>query len=348
MSSLQCRIVDDMSASGWDVILTRWGGSLFFSSAHTDPFARLPGARVVRFMLYEKMGKPVALAAGVERRSEIPLWAWLRHTVRFEALPALVRRDPRLQADALSAIVRSLRQMGVAVVSFSSKGSAPIGPPLEDVEFPIREKRVEFVIDLKQDEDALWRSLSESHRRAIRKASPLEIETTRDPSSARVLFDLCRHSRRRRLARGEDYPAFSYDVFLKIHEAYLAHNYAEVFLVRHRSSPACAGLIATFAGHAYYLVGGSSKTGFDLGASYRLFWEMLRILRSRSVRSLNLGGCPAGASTAHHDQHGLFRFKKGFGAAVVRCAAPGEIALDPRRVRFADRVREVVSRWRGR
>jgi hypothetical protein len=60
---------------------------------------------------------------------------------------------------------------------------------------------------------------------------------------------------------------------------------------------------------AYYHLGAYSDTGYELRASFALFWRAIELFREAGLRWLDLG---AGAGLANDPRDGLSRFKKGW------------------------------------
>ncbi|MGY1670989.1 GNAT family N-acetyltransferase [Geodermatophilus sp. SYSU D00710] len=80
------------------------------------------------------------------------------------------------------------------------------------------------------------------------------------------------------------------------------------------------------AQRAYYHLGASTSSGYEVGASYAVFAAALEHLAKRGIRHVDLGGS-AGAGP-HSD--GLFRFKRGWANLEVPAYLCGRV-LDPRR-----------------
>ncbi len=60
---------------------------------------------------------------------------------------------------------------------------------------------------------------------------------------------------------------------------------------------------------------GSTDAGNKYFAMYLLQFELITRLKEAGVELLNIGGVPAEAVDADHPQHGLYKFKQGFGGA---------------------------------
>lgn len=81
-----------------------------------------------------------------------------------------------------------------------------------------------------------------------------------------------------------------------------------------------AGALVGWAGdRAFYVMGGSTPDGYRAAASVWLQWRIMSLLIERGCRHYSLGGSPAGVAASDHPAHGLYKFKMGFGAEVLRC-----------------------------
>ena len=60
---------------------------------------------------------------------------------------------------------------------------------------------------------------------------------------------------------------------------------------------------------AYYHLAAFSDKGYELHASFALFWHAIEIFRAQGLRWLSLG---AGAGLDDHPMDGLSRFKRGW------------------------------------
>ena len=66
-------------------------------------------------------------------------------------------------------------------------------------------------------------------------------------------------------------------------------------------------------------MGGSTPEGYECGASVWLHWRVATLLAESGFRTYNLGGAAASAAAPGDPGHGLYRFKRGFGARITPC-----------------------------
>ena len=87
-----------------------------------------------------------------------------------------------------------------------------------------------------------------------------------------------------------------------------------------RDDVALAAVLVGWCGQrGFYLIGGSTPEGYQVSAAVWLQWRVMADLCTMGVRFYNLGGTPVEAEAAPHPQHGLYRFKTGFGGTAVTC-----------------------------
>ncbi len=75
----------------------------------------------------------------------------------------------------------------------------------------------------------------------------------------------------------------------------------------------CVSYMLEQAHTAFYMLGASAPEGYRVGASIMLFTELAGRYAQQGIHTLNLGGVPLAAENEGHEEHGVYRFKCGFG-----------------------------------
>lgn len=177
-----------------------------------------------------------------------------------------------------------------------------------------RKERVEYAVALEAGE--FESRLCSNHRKNIRRARAAGLTLRRCLHGAESAAEHARmiaYSRMRRAARGEAVTPGAAET--EVHRAYLASGAGELFQAVHEGEVVSSLLVLRSARAAYCQSTGTSPEGMHLGASAFLFHGACRALHMEGVRTMNLGGAPAGSSLAE--------FKAGFGAEqfpLVECA----------------------------
>ncbi|MDQ0278941.1 lipid II:glycine glycyltransferase (peptidoglycan interpeptide bridge formation enzyme) [Arthrobacter silviterrae] len=103
-----------------------------------------------------------------------------------------------------------------------------------------------------------------------------------------------------------------------------------------------AAVFITFAGETVFLAGGSYDHYSHFHASYALHWHALQEAMARGIRRYNFYGTK-GEFSNNPEQHGVYRFKRGFGGVVEE--QTGYFTSTPNKA--AEKARETVSVLRG-
>lgn len=162
--------------------------------------------------------------------------------------------------------------------------------------------KIHYVIDLNRP---LRSFVGENHRRNARKA--MEI----------LSLEKCENE----LSLLDDWVGL-YSNLIARHDIKGVARFSKPAFARQLKVPGLSMFRATYEGRtagmllwylqnsvAYYHLGAYSSTGYDLRASFALFWFAIQFFADHKVRWLNLGG-GAGVSTDGSD--GLSRFKRGW------------------------------------
>jgi len=168
-----------------------------------------------------------------------------------------------------------------------------------DVVIPFKEH---FVRDMSCSLEA---SVSEHHRRYARKAlKQIRVERCEDPVACAGEWGRLYRELIERHAIG-GIAAFSREAFEK------QLRVPGIVVFQALSGKRILGMLLWYVqdGIAYYHLGAYSTLGYDLHASFALFWSAIEYFATSGVEWLNLGA-GAGIHPGEHD--GLSRFKKGW------------------------------------
>jgi lipid II:glycine glycyltransferase (peptidoglycan interpeptide bridge formation enzyme) len=112
-----------------------------------------------------------------------------------------------------------------------------------------------------------------------------------------------------------------------------------------------AGLVLfVFAGRAWYFYGMSREVHREKMPNYLLQWEAMRLAKSLGAKEYDLWGVPE-VFDESDPMWGVFRFKEGLGAQVVRTLGAWDFPVYPLGYRLFTRVLPRlldVMRWRAR
>jgi Acetyltransferase (GNAT) domain len=293
----------------WWAHVERCGGGFF----HTPPGlgAGAPVGEPVFAQLLHG-ADVVGVAAGV--RSQCRLGRRPRH-LYFPTAPALVA--PSRADEALAALAQALRVEGAAEVGVDSFDAQwqPEVTPCASIE---TRDRVEYLVPLDRSADDLVRGCSKHHRRHLQNGIRQDWTfQTLDGPEARAVITAVQHAAADRAAeRGDPFHA-TLPAAAGAATDGAAPWGVTTFSVWANGAPLAAALVGWAKPRAYYLVGGSTPAGYTCHAAVWLHWRIMCHLVGAGFTTYNLGGTPATARLPDDPQHGLYRFKSGFGTEIV-------------------------------
>ena len=108
----------------------------------------------------------------------------------------------------------------------------------------------------------------------------------------------------------------------------MAPEHMKLLMAYHDGKP-ISGVIPIFYGNkTWYLYGASSNEHRNLMPNYLLQWEMIKMAIARKDDVYDFRGV-SGVVDENHPQYGLYRFKKGFGAAFTEFVGEVYIPFKP-------------------
>jgi hypothetical protein len=294
----------DADPQGWDRLVAQTHQSLFNLAPMLAVHA-YEGARRRGVLLLEQ-GEPIGLVGGLLRQTPA---GGSFESLCFPVLP--------MPADAavLDDLVRWLHAQGCAQIRFGSFDGGVEHYPVDCTAFTVSE-RLEFPWDLTVSEDQRRKLLRSNHKRKLQKLAKQELQVRRIERHQAWTLTRARAQwaerkgerlRLRRLLR-----MWRYHRLLHRHltRAGLANLYG---LYAPDGTLLSVAYMLEYGGLSFYMIGASSPEGYRLSASMRLFWDMARSYSDQGFRYLHLGGVPTAALAEEHEEHGVYRFKHGFG-----------------------------------
>jgi hypothetical protein len=209
---------------------------------------------------------------------------------------------PRLQDD-LDDLGSELVSFSAVIDPFGNQNVDFLEHCFHDVVLPFKQH---FVIDLQRDPETF---VSSHHRRNVRKAlEKLDVEECTRPADFFQEW------------------ASLYSVLIARHAIKGIRAFSNRSLARQLDVPGLVMLRAVEGGKTvgmtlwyvqgdvgYYHLGAYNEMGYQMKASFALFWQAIKHFASEGLRWLNLG---AGAGTGGDGADGLTRFKRGWATGV--------------------------------
>ena len=235
-----------------------------------------------------------------------------------------------------------LRRRGVSefqLNSFAYNGASPI--PLVPLGYA-ETARFEFALSLDQGTDAVWRGVRSTLRNDIRRfeRSGVVCRVRSDRGVVSALHGIELETAARHRARGKQGNPMREATYEALWETLVKPGRVRVYLAERDGVPIASVVIGVCGANAYYLYGGAITDGLSLNAPKGLLWFAIQQEYAEGVREFNLGGMSATAADPSSLDHGLYKFKTGFGA-VERSCISGRKVLRPLLVTVQARLRGV-------
>jgi lipid II:glycine glycyltransferase (peptidoglycan interpeptide bridge formation enzyme) len=84
---------------------------------------------------------------------------------------------------------------------------------------------------------------------------------------------------------------------------------------------ASASLFTRFGALVYHTLSGHGPKALETQAPTLLIWETIRRYRDEGAARFNFGGCSADAAREDSPEHGVYVYKKAFGAELIACTS---------------------------
>lgn len=178
--------------------------------------------------------------------------------------------------------------------------------------------RLEYIVPLEGDADALARRCGTTHRRRVRRGEREGwVLRTLAPAEALALLAEIKRSPRARQAAEDGAVDLPAEAIAASSPDLRADWGVATFSAWRGETPLAAALVGWANRRGFYVLGGSTEDGYQCSAAVWLHWRIMALLGAAGYSVYNLGGTPATAVETADPQHGLHRFKAEFGAEVV-------------------------------
>lgn len=295
---------DTVAAEDWDQLATSMKGGLFHSYAYTLYESSLSHTIPLFIKILDGSQRCIGIAAGTLNIPRIWPFSHYCRVASFPSLPATESDNPFVIRMILTSLENYLRRTGVHEIQFASYDSPASAHTLPQLDYHIT-ARNEYLFDLTDELDVIWKTMAPSRRNKIRKAEKYGVQTRLENCERSLQLVGNFHSlsmQRRGIASS---PGSPHKIAAQLNLISSGHAYA---FVSYRGDEALnADLIGYFAGKAYRLFSGSSDDGNKYCGPVHLIWTAISFFKELGASELNLGG-------ARENEVSLRKFKQEFGA----------------------------------
>ena len=318
-------IASDDRPADWPARIKRFGGAFH----HSPAWLRTRAANGLPVFASLFAGDElIGIALGVRARCRISSQSRHYHFPTLPALGSFPRRD-----ETLEALASYLHRQGAAEVRLGSFDACWMPSPTMAGH---ARARLEYVVSLRAGPDGLASCCGRTHRSHLRRGDRegWELRILEGDEAMALLKECVGTAIHRRLGwsqgllqaarraeeRGEGFAVQApvEDACGKIDELTAPWG-VNTFSAWHDSKPLAAALVGWGGGRVFYISGGSTPEGYRRSVAVWLHWRIMCQFAERGFGAYNLGGTPESAARPENPAHGLFRFKRGFGAEIRQC-----------------------------
>lgn len=319
--SIPARSLDvrtSVDAASWEGILRRLGSNVFHSSEWASYTSFAQPHAVPHYFSLNDSGGSVCAALGFVSQSRVRV---LR-SLWFDALPAVADSSDGVISEFLDMAECWARDSGIHVCSVGSYGYEQGIESLIRQEYAL-EKRFEFSITLAdRGIDDIWSRMDGRRRNNVKAAQKKGVRVGECSSEEGVetLRRLQAESSERIIQRGGEkiarsYPSGEDPLLILIHR-----GVARLFIASLGDRPLSALLCSSYKGRIYCIAGGHAHEGLKYNSGTLLQWELIKRFKEEGAREFNLGGCKCESRDEKSPEHGVYVYKKYFGAECRECA----------------------------
>jgi len=172
--------------------------------------------------------------------------------------------------------------------------------------------RTTYLMDLTKSNDELLMSFEEKTRYNIRLSEKKGVKVREDSTSAGIdtFYKMYKETSKR-------------DVFLihprsyyqKLKECLVDRGIANVFIAEYRGMPVASLFAFRFGERIWYMYGASMNEYRNVMPNHALHWHLIKWAKEKGCKVYDLWGIPSNPNE-RHPLYGVYRFKKGFNAAL--------------------------------
>jgi hypothetical protein len=304
----------------------KWNQSL--NSLNANPFhtyewsiysSENSGYSPIYFTQSDSIGGLSAVSHGVVK-SHISSKVTPFRTLRFGSLPAFT------DSDALNKLVQKIHSYAAAkgfmLVDWNSFGS-PAASMLCNVWPNDRKKRWEFLVELGNNEEQLWKYLHGKKRNMIKKAmkSGLHVQRVQNEDKVICYRDLAMKTWKRKQEQGIPFPVPpGRECFERIKRLLIDPGIGRMYLAYDGIEPIAGAFFVSYVGVVYYVMSAADQIGLKKSAPDLIIWTAMVDYMTEGCRSFNLGGVSEDELHGKPlERSGLYNFKVRFSAKVHPC-----------------------------
>jgi hypothetical protein len=320
-------IIQKVNPHEWNEEVIRLNGCSFHTYDWSLFSSESNRANPIYFRLKGDGNRIIAQSFGLITSRKV-LKADIFKSLSFGSLPA--SEDTMSQRQMIENLIRYAKESGMSSISFHSFGT-PYGTDIfPEMGFKV-DKRWEFLMELCDTEDELWKKVHSKKRNLIKKGqkSGVSIKKCDGLKEVLELRNLALATQRRKEEENIPFPVAAESYYRLIKDKLIDKGLGRLYLAYEGERAIAGAFFAGFNNSAYYILSSADKEGLDKAAPDLILWTCMTDYQKEGYRIFNLGG--VSEQDLHgtpFEESGLYHFKKRFSATEVPCCR-SELILRP-------------------
>lgn len=307
---VKIEIAKRVDPAEWRTLISSLNGNPFHLP---EIFPSNSAADDIVYVVFRKDGQVVGAAAGLCIEKKYLKLLTVSRTLYLPTTPAVMAGCGPTSADLLVELKNFLGPAGYKALEVEPRwGEDFSNSPLSAY---VDRRLLEFTVDLEKEEEELLKAMHQKHRKNIRKSQEAGLILDKCSSADEFLRlrDMQQSSSERAAERGNRYNVMDKDSYADTYGRIYSNGPGEVIFARSGDDYVAGLAYLAFGRNAITVRSGSTPEGYETSAMYFLQYELIKDMKRRGFKELNIGGVPAEALEPSHQQHGLYNYKKYYG-----------------------------------
>jgi len=165
----------------------------------------------------------------------------------------------------------------------------------------------EYIVNIENGVDELWRNISHNKRRNIKKATDrgVEVAPSREHDDLLAFYSMHKAARKR-AGSFSSYPLSYFDTIWRIYKPELSN----VFLARWKGKAVSGVFTVTHGKTVYALAAGSFSEGWEVRPNDKMHWEIMKSASQEGYSKYHMGLVPDPPPVEGSDAWGIWRWKR--------------------------------------
>jgi len=334
-------IIQKVNPTEWNEEIVRLNGCSFHTYDWSLFSSEANRSKLIYFRLKGDSNRIIAQSFGLLTSRKV-LQADVLKSLSFGSLPAA--EDNISQRKMIENLIQYAKEDGMTTISFHSFGT-PYGTDIfPELGFKV-DKRWEFLMELCDTEDELWKRVHSKKRNLIKKGQKSGISVKKCDGFDEVLElrNLAIATQKRKEEENIPFPVAAESYYRLIKNKLIDKGLGRLYLAYDGERAIAGAFFVGFNNSAYYVLSSADKEGLDKAAPDLILWTCMTDYQKEGYRIFNLGGVSErDLHGTPFEESGLYHFKKRFSADDIPCYK-SELILKPLDKKLLDGLRKTKA-----